>query len=181
MAAYCRKGHFNDMDMLEVGRSMTAEEDKTHFGMWCMLNSPLLIGCDLTTINTTTLNLLRNKELIAVNQDPLFQQAYVVAKTGDCFVLVRDVEEEHGLSRVFCIYNPSDTQQRATVTLDDLDLGGEVTLRDLFQHRDLGAKTESYSVNVPAHGMRIYRAAAEKRLERRRYEAETAYIHLQLC
>ena len=176
MAAYCRKGHFNDMDMLEVGRSMTAEEDKTHFGMWCMLNSPLLIGCDLTTINTTTLNLLRNKELIAVNQDPLFQQAYVVAKTGDCFVLVRDVEDEHGLSRVFCIYNPSDTQQRATVTLDDLDLGGEVTLRDLFQHRDLGAKTESYSVNVPAHGMRIYRATAEKRLERRRYEAETAYI-----
>ena len=176
MSAYCRDGHFNDMDMLEVGRSLSTEEDKTHFGMWCMLNSPLLIGCDLSGISVSTQNLLRNKELIAVNQDPLYQQAYLVGKQNDCYVLVRDVEELYSTQRVFCIYNPTDAQKRVTVLFDDIDLGGNVTLRDLFQHRDLGTKTEQYSVSVPAHGLRIYRAEAEQRLERRRYEAETAYI-----
>ena len=176
MSAYCRDGHFNDMDMLEVGRSLTTEEDKTHFGMWCMLNSPLLIGCDLSAINLTTQNLLRNKELIAVNQDTLYQQAYLVCKQNDCYVLVRDVEELNSTHRVFCIYNPTDAQKRVTVLFDDLDLGGNVTLRDLFQHRDLGTKTEQYATSVPAHGLRIYKAEAEQRLERRRYEAETAYI-----
>ena len=44
LSAYSSKGHYNDMDMLEVGRSLSVEEDKTHFGMWCIMNSPLLIG-----------------------------------------------------------------------------------------------------------------------------------------
>ena len=176
MAAYCRDGHFNDMDMLEVGRSLTTEEDKTHFGMWCMLNSPLLIGCNLTTLSLTTLNLLRNRELIALNQDPLFEQAYIVAKQNDCYILVRDIEEAHTGVRVYCIYNPTDSQKRVSVKFDDLDLAGNVALRDLFNHRDLGTQTESYNSVVPAHGLRIYRAEGDIRLERRRYEAETAYI-----
>ncbi len=54
LSAYCSKGHYNDMDMLEVGRSLTTEEDKTHFGMWCIMNSPLLIGCDLRNIKAET-------------------------------------------------------------------------------------------------------------------------------
>jgi len=176
MSAYCRNGCFNDMDMLEVGRALTVEEDKTHFGMWCMLNSPLLIGCDMTTIATTPLNLLKNKELIAINQDPLFQQAYPVASQDGCFVLVRDVEELHGKTRVFCVYNPTDEGATIDVRMDDLDLAGEVSLRDVFRNRNLGTFTDTYSVRLPAHGLRIYRAEAQERLERRRYEAETAYI-----
>ena len=91
LSAYCYDGHYNDMDMLEVGRSMTTEEDKTHFGMWCIMSSPLLIGCNLTNIKSTTLTLLKNKELIALNQDPLCLQAYLVAKTDGCYILVKDV------------------------------------------------------------------------------------------
>ena len=48
LSAYCRDGHYNDMDMLEVGRGMSEEEDRTHFAVWCMMSSPLLIGCDLS-------------------------------------------------------------------------------------------------------------------------------------
>ena len=66
LAAYSHRGHYNDMDMLEVGRSMSAEEDKTHFGMWCAMNSPLLIGCDMTRIKDNTLKLLTNRDLIAI-------------------------------------------------------------------------------------------------------------------
>ena len=175
MSAYCSKGHYNDMDMLEVGRSMTEEEDKTHFGMWCVMNSPLLIGCNLATIKTTALKLLKNTELIALNQDTLYQQAYVAGFADGCHLLVRDIERWNGNRRAFAVYNPNDEARTFTVNFRDIDLGGEVKLRDVFQNKDVGAFTDSYEVALPAHGTRIYVAEAETRLERVRYEAETGY------
>ena len=176
MSAYATDGHFNDMDMLEVGRSMTTEEDKTHFGMWCIMNSPLLIGCDLTTIKATALALLKNEELIALNQDPLYQQAYIVGLSNGCHILVRDIETLGGTKRAFAIYNPNDAARLAQVGFADLSLSGSVKLRDLFERKDLGTFTDQYEVTVPAHGTRIYMAEGDTRLERTRYEAETAYI-----
>ena len=176
MSAYCSKGHYNDMDMLEVGRSLSTEEDKTHFGMWCIMASPLLIGCDLTSIKSTTLSLLKNKELIALNQDPLCLQAYLVARIDSCFLLVKDVETLIGNKRAFAVYNPNDDDKTVQVSFADLDLAGTVRLRDVFEKKDLGEFTEKFDVAVPAHGTRIYTAEAETRLERTRYEAETAFI-----
>ena len=177
LSAYSSEGNFNDMDMLEVGRSLTPEEDKTHFGMWCIMNSPLLIGCDLSNINNKALLLLRNKELIALNQDPLFQQAYVAGLTNGCHILVKDIETKYGNKRAFAVYNPNDEQKKVTVKFKDIDLGGKVKLRDVFMKMDVeGEFTEQYEVSVPAHGTRIYVAEAETRLERTRYEAETGYI-----
>ena len=176
MSAYAYDGRFNDMDMLEVGRSMSTEEDKTHFGMWCIMNSPLLIGCDLTTVNSTALALLRNRELIALNQDTLYQQAYLVGLEAGCHILVRDIETLGGTKRAFAVYNPTDETQKVEVAFATLDLAGSVKLRDLFQKRDIGTFTDYYNVYVPAHGTRIYMAEADFRLERTRYEAETAYI-----
>ena len=176
MSAYCYDGRFNDMDMLEVGRSMTAVEDRTHFGMWCIMNSPLLIGCDLTTIKSTALTLLKNEELIALNQDTLYQQAYVVAKSNGCYILVKDLETLNGTKRAFAVYNPNDEQKKATVNFADLCLGGKVKLHDVFQKTDMGSFSNKYQVTVPAHGTRIFVAMADTRLERTRYEAETAYI-----
>jgi hypothetical protein len=175
LSAYCSEGHYNDMDMLEVGRSLTNEEDKTHFGMWCIMNSPLLIGCDLTTIKSTTLSLLKNKELIALNQDTLYQQAYVVAKQEDCYILVKDIETLGGTKRAFAVYNPNDERKTVQVGFTDLDLAGTVRLRDVFQKKDLGEFTDGYEVSIPVHGTRIFVAEADIRLERTRYEAETAY------
>lgn len=129
MSAYCYGGRFNDMDMLEVGRSLTEEEDKTHFGMWCIMSSPLLIGCDLTTIKPAALALLKNEELIALNQDPLHQQAYVVALSNGCYILVKDIETLNGNKRVFAIYNPNDDARTVQVGFADLDLAGSVALR----------------------------------------------------
>ena len=176
MSAYCYDGHYNDMDMLEVGRSMTTEEDKTHFGMWCIMASPLLIGCDMSNIKSTTLSLLKNQELIALNQDPLCLQAYIAKLSNECYVMVKDLETLGGTKRAFAVYNSTDAQKKVTVDFADLDLAGKVSLRDVFQKRDLGDFTGQYEVTVPAHGTRIYVAVAEQRLERTRYEAETAYI-----
>lgn len=176
LSAYSSEGHYNDMDMLEVGRSMSEEEDKTHFGLWCMMNSPLLIGCDLTTIKPRTLALLKNAELIALNQDPVFQQAYVVGLTNNCHILVKDIEQRNGTKRAFAVYNPSDEERKVTVSFADLCLAGKVKLRDVFERKDVGSFSGTCQVTVPAHGTRIYVAHAQKRTDRVRYEAETAYI-----
>ena len=177
LSAYSSYGHYNDMDMLEVGRNMSEIEDRTHFGMWCIMNSPLLIGCDMRTIPAPALELMKNKELIALNQDRLGEQAYVAAKIGDCFVLVRDIEQAQSGIRAVAIYNPSDDAAHITLPLETIDLAGKTAIRDLFDHKDLKAITNGNLVcDVPAHGTMIYRLEAEKRLERKVYEAETAFI-----
>lgn len=97
LSAYAGEGHYNDMDMLEVGRGLKQEEEEVHFGMWCIMSSPLLIGCDMTTIPEASLALLKNKELIALNQDPLGLQAYVVQHEAEEYVLVKDLEQNGDL------------------------------------------------------------------------------------
>lgn len=176
MSAYCHDGHYNDMDMLEVGRSLTAEEEMTHFGMWCIMASPLLIGCDLRSIRGTSLNLLMNRELIALNQDWLCLQAYIAKRSNDCYVLVKDIETLGGTKRAFAVYNSTDSLRNVLVEFSDLDLAGMVSLRDVFTQRDMGEFTGQYEVTIPAHGTRIYVAVAEQRRERTLYEAETGYI-----
>ena len=51
LSAYTSFGHYNDMDMLEIGRGLSEEEDKTHFGIWCIMSSPLMLGCDLNSLS----------------------------------------------------------------------------------------------------------------------------------
>lgn len=179
MSAYSGKGHYNDMDMLEVGVSwgtpLTTEETKTHFGMWCIMNSPLLIGCNINSLSTTNLSLLKNKELIALNQDTLYQQAYLAAKVNDCYIMVKDIETHYGNKRAFAIYNPNDAAKKVTLKFSDIDLADSVALHDCFTKKDIGKFYETYEVTVPKHGTKIYVAEAETRLERTRYEAETGY------
>lgn len=176
LSAYAGGGHYNDMDMLEVGRSLSAEEDKTHFGLWCIMASPLLIGCDLTTLRPETLELLTNPELIALNQDPLGLQAYVAAHEGNTYVLVKDIEERFGRTRAVAFFNPSSETVHMSADLVDLELDGAVSVRDLFARQDLGEVSGNLEVDVPAHGTRIFRLTAQERLERVRYEAETAWL-----
>lgn len=177
LSAYCYDGCYNDMDMLEVGRSMSEEEDKTHFGMWCIMSSPLLIGCNMATIKERPLALLKNPELIALNQDPLGLQAYVVQHIGETYVLVKDILTLHGNTRAVALYNPSDREEEMCISFSEVDLAGKVQVRDLFEHQDLGEKEGGLSVVVPPHGTRIYKLEAEGRLERYIYEAETAFLH----
>ncbi|MBQ9169286.1 MAG: carbohydrate-binding protein [Bacteroidaceae bacterium] len=177
LSAYCYGGCYNDMDMLEVGRSMTEEEDKTHFGMWCIMSSPLLIGCNMATLKEQPLALLKNEELIALNQDPLGLQAYVVQHIGETYVLAKDILSLHAGTRAVALYNPSDREEEMCLSFSEVDLGGKVAVRDLFEHKDLGTMEGAMSVVVPPHATRIYKLVAEKRLERYIYEAETAYLH----
>src|SRR5207247_9603340 len=85
-------GHWNDPDMLVVGRlgwgpklrttRLTPNEQITHITMWSLLASPLLIGCDLTQLDAFTTALLTNPEVLEVSQDPLGRQARRIAKVA---------------------------------------------------------------------------------------------------
>lgn len=168
MSAYCYGGHYNDMDMLEVGvgnfsgnTKQVKEENRTHFGMWCIMSSPLLIGCNISSLTSSSLGLLKNEELIELNQDPLHLQAYVAKHEGNTYVLVKDMRKLYGKTRAVALYNPSDKAVDMEVKFADIDLGGKVEVRDLFEKKDIGTMEGKLSVSVPAHGTRIYMLTAE--------------------
>ena len=137
LSAFAGNGGYNDMDMLEIGRGMPRNEEEVHFGIWCIMSSPLLIGCDMTSIPESSLELLKNKELIALNQDPLGLQAYVAQRNGDAYVLVKDIETKRGKVRAVAFYNSSDSACDITVPFKTLELGGKVKVRDLVKHEDM--------------------------------------------
>ena len=177
LSAYARNGHYNDMDMLEVGRGLSENEEEVHFGMWCIMSSPLLIGCDLTDIPESSFRLLTNEELIALNQDPLGRQAYVVQHDGATYVLVKDILNLRSTTRAVAFYNPSDSVQEMEIALQDLELAGKTEVRDLLKHQNL-PPVESGTLRILAmpRSVSIFRLKAEKRIEPVLYEAEWAYL-----
>ncbi len=176
LSAYADGKGFNDMDMLEIGRGLSEEEDRTHFGIWCLMSSPLLIGCDIASLPAAALDLVSNKELIAINQDPLSLQAYVASRQGGGYVLAKDIKQRHGNERAVALYNPTDSSLALTLRFADIDLGGSVALRDIMNRKEAGTHADSLSLTVPPHGVRIFTAKADKRHERALHEAETAYL-----
>ena len=82
LSQYAKPGAWNDPDMLEVGNGgMSHDEYQSHFALWAVLKSPLLIGCDLNTISEESLKILGNEEMIAVNQDKLGKQGDQIQRT----------------------------------------------------------------------------------------------------
>lgn len=187
LSAYAGDGHYNDMDMLVVGfrsearvggAGLTPTEEEAHFGLWCIMSSPLLIGCDMANIPESSLELLKNKELIALNQDPLGLQAYVVQHENEGYVLVKDIVERQGKVRAVALYNPSDEPCSFQIPFETLELGGTVKVRDLIKKEDMGEFTGTFTPQLPAHSAMILKMEAEQRLEPVCYEAEWAYLPL---
>ena len=177
LSAFCRNGHYNDMDMLEVGRGLSEEEDRTHFALWCIMASPLLIGCDMRSVSVEAQELLTNPELIALNQDTLHLQAYPAAWDGKVYTLVKDIETLQGNTRAVALYNPTDYKQEAQLKFSDIDLGGTIRMRELISRTDLtDCTTGTFTVSLPPHATRVYRVEGDWRTERTNYEAECAWL-----
>lgn len=176
LSAYASPGHYNDMDMLELGRGLSEAEERTHFGMWCMMSSPLLIGCDLTRLPESTLKILRNRRLIELDQSPLGRQAYVAKRDSGCYVLVKDVATAYGLRRAVAFYNPTDTVRQLAVSFADVDLAWPVTAENLWTGERCTEAGDMFEVTVAPHDTEIFEFEGSGRLMRRRYEAETAWL-----
>jgi alpha-galactosidase len=149
--------HWNDPDYLIPMRPMsdgtpelTEEESTTQFVMWAEMASPLVLGSDPRTLNASMLATLRNPEIVAVDQDPLGIQGVRIAAddTGDVYSKVLSGRGK----RAVVLLNRSDKPAQRTVRFADTALGGPVAVRDLRARADRGVHTDSYTVEVPAHG-----------------------------
>jgi alpha-galactosidase len=85
-------GHWNDMDMLEVGNGMSEDEDRAHLSIWAMMASPLILGNDLRSMSESTRRILTNPGVIAVNQDKLGVQALRVLADGPLEVYAKPLD-----------------------------------------------------------------------------------------
>lgn len=185
LSAYAHDGHYNDMDMLAVGYNIKSSpfgedglglsyaEEEAHFGMWCIMSSPLLLGCDIECIPEETMRIITNPDLIAVNQDPLGLQAHVVQHEGETYVFAKDILRRHGGARAVALYNPSDSAVSFSVQADVLEFAGEMKLRDLNLRSDL-APCRVIEMTLQPHTAKILKVEGE-RIEPVLYEAEWGY------
>jgi alpha-galactosidase len=154
-------GHWNDADMLEVGKGMTTDQDRSHFSMWAMLAAPLLAGNDIRSMSATSQSILTNIDVIAIDQDPLGNQAQLVATPHTNLQIWSKVLSGQD-TRAVALLNR--TGAAASITVEWTTLGlptGSATLRDLWTHTDLGTFANSYTATaIPSDGVVMLRAVA---------------------
>jgi alpha-galactosidase len=151
--SYAGPGHWNDPDMLEVGNGgMTMTEYRAHFSLWCLLAAPLMAGNDVRNMTPAIKAILTNKEVIAVDQDPLGKEGTRVWKDGDREVWAKQLK---GGSRAVILLNRGAAEAQISADWEPLGYPEHLTaaVRDLWAHRDLGNFTGRYSASVPAHGV----------------------------
>jgi alpha-galactosidase len=151
-------GHWNDPDMLVVGRvgwgnphpsGLTPNEQLVHVTMWCLFSAPLLAGCDLANMDPFTVAILTNAEALDINQDPLGKAASRVRQQGPLETWARPLSD--GATAVGLI-NAGAVATAMTANWSDLGLEGAHSVRDLWLHKDVGTFRDRYTVEVPAHG-----------------------------
>ena len=153
--AFAGPGHWNDPDMLEVGNGgMTHDEYQTHMSLWALLAAPLLAGNDLANMSPETVSLLTNREVIAVDQDAADIQGHRVWQEGPLEVWVKPLADG---SRAVGLFNRNENDGEITVRFADAWLPNRVTVRDLWQHRDLGVFHDTFTARVPRHGVVLLR------------------------
>jgi len=142
--------------MLEIGNGgMTDDEYRTHMSLWAILAAPLLAGNDLRNMTPTILEILTNREVIAVNQDKDGKQGRRIAKSGDQEVWAKPLFDG-GLA--IGLFNRGDAPAKITVKWSDLGLkSAPVRIRDLWTHSDLKLDGLEYSSTVPVHGVVMLR------------------------
>lgn len=178
LSAYASPGHFNDMDMMQIGRNtFSVDEEKSHFGLWCIMSSPLMIGCDLRTIPQRTLDIITNKEVIAINQDVLGLQAQVVSQNGKQYVMAKMIEKDQGKIRAVALFNGESSAKTMRVNFSDVQLSGNVVVRDLWKKENVGTFSNFYEVEVPSHGTAMLRLEGESRIDKTTFEAENSFIN----
>ncbi|MGC2638819.1 MAG: alpha-galactosidase [Acidobacteriaceae bacterium] len=150
---YTGPGHWNDPDMLEVGNGgMTTEEDRAHFSLWALFAAPLLVGNDVAHMSDATKSILENKEVIAVDQDPLGIQGHRVRKEGDLEVWSKQLADG---GRAVILLNRSDAAAPIEVAWTDIGYPNSVsaTVHDLWSGKTVTGQKGSYSAQVPSHGV----------------------------
>ncbi len=157
LETYAGPGHWNDPDMLEVGNGgMTKEEYRTHFSMWAIFAAPLLAGNDVVNMTADTKEILLNKDVIAIDQDPLGQQGRRVKKTGDLEIWSKQLQDG---GRAVALLNRGAAAAKISVAWTDIGYPDTVSanVQDLWTKKESSAVRSGYSAEVPSHGVVMVR------------------------
>jgi len=163
-------GHWNDPDMMEVGNGMTESEDRAHFSMWAMLAAPLIAGNDLRNMSEATRSILTNREVIAVDQDPLGIQGFKHTVAGDLEIWFKPLEDEDW---AMCILNRGSSPREVEFVWQDEDVSDDFSdretlfkarlyrVRDLWAGEDLGTTRQTLETEVPGHDVLMVRLSRQ--------------------
>lgn len=180
LSAYQGVNRFNDSDMLctglhatgkssndlcgGTGAGMTDDEYATQFALWCMWSSPMALSFDPSknTLTDADFKLLRNKELIALNQDRMGQQGDLISEADNLVVFAKDCENgDVSLS----VTNMSSSEKQATfdfTAIPALDPTKTYTVRDVMENAEAGEATGTFTTDVRKHATRVFRLAEKK-------------------
>lgn len=180
LSAYQGVNRFNDSDMLctglhatgkssndlcgGTGAGMTDDEYATQFALWCMWSSPMALSFDPSknTLTDADFKLLRNKELIALNQDRMGQQGDLISEADNLVVFAKDCENgDVALS----VTNMSSSEKQATfdfTAIPALDPTKTYTVRDVMENAEAGEATGTFATDVRKHATRVFRLAEKK-------------------
>jgi alpha-galactosidase len=151
--SFAGPGHWNDPDMLEVGNGgMSDTEYRSHFSLWSILAAPLIAGNDLRNMRPEIREILTNKDVVAIDQDPLGREGKRVRKDGDVEVWAKELKDG---SRAVVLLNRGSAEKQIAVKWEELGYPGHLSalVRDLWQHKNLGKFTDQLSSPVAAHGV----------------------------
>ncbi|GGY87779.1 hypothetical protein GCM10011613_35990 [Cellvibrio zantedeschiae] len=163
-------GHWNDMDMMEVGNGMSESEDRSHFSLWAIMASPLIAGNDLRSMSDRTRKILTNKEMIAINQDKLGIQAQKWLDEGDLEVFAKPLENGE-LAILFL--NRSDSAKSLKHVWKDHYLKDDLFKTEIYFEKQFfnwknvwtGAKGDTqnaFTQTIPAHDVIVLRLTPKK-------------------
>jgi alpha-galactosidase len=163
---YSGPGHWNDYDMLIVGLDGRSKqlvgsgasntEYRTHFSLWAMVSSPMLVGADVRHLDAWSLETLTNREVIALNQDPAGEVAHKVRDDGDLEVFAKELAD--GSVAVLLLNRGAATADITFSPRKDLQMPMDrYSVRNLWQHGDLGSYDIPFTAEVQSHAAKVYR------------------------
>jgi alpha-galactosidase len=157
---YAGPGHWNDYDMLEVGNGMSDSQNRSHFAVWCMLSSPLILGNDLSKMNWETVNILTNKEIIDINKDSLAIESFRYKTLWNIDIWARPLKNDEW---AICFVNRNGFKMKLQFNwskhiIEDeffnrkLDCSKQVyNLRDLYLHQQVGTTEANLEKEIGKH------------------------------
>lgn len=169
---YAGPDHWNDMDMLEVGNGMSVNEDRAHFSIWAMMNSPLIAGNDLRNMSRETAAILTNKSVLALNQDALGVQAFRHSVSDGVEYWFKPLADGDW---ALMILNRNKTARALSIDWTQLALKDEISgavaapgvtrfeLRDLWNGRFAGNTLKALQTTVPGHDVLVLRLSRRPR------------------
>jgi len=158
---YAGPDHWNDPDMLEVGNpGLSLAESRAHFSLWCILAAPLMAGNDVRKMSNEVRDILTNKEVIAINQDPLGKQGYQFMSHPSKEIWVKELSDGEW---AVCIFNSGEDTLKVRLTWSHLwFLKGNYQVRDLWQKKDLGITDKDFIREIPSHDVILLRLSPVK-------------------